>query len=99
VFVHSVYFWLKPDLSDADIGEFNRGVKSLATIETVKHSYIGVPAPTDRPIIDRSYSCALVLVFDDQHGHDLYQDHEIHERFRQHCSPFWSKVVIYDSIS
>lgn len=98
MFVHSVYFWLKSDLSDDDVTAFWRGVNSLTTIETVRQSYVGIPAPTDRPIIDRSYSCALILAFDDQQGHDLYQDHEIHERFRQMCSHFWSKVVIYDVV-
>jgi len=37
--------------------------------------------------------------FDDERGHDYYQQVDIHERFRQACSSFWSKVVIYDSIS
>ncbi|HEU4391981.1 MAG TPA: Dabb family protein [Blastocatellia bacterium] len=98
MFVHSVYFWLNPGLADEEVNEFWRGVNSLATIETVRQSYIGIPAPTDRPIIDRSYSCALILAFDDQAGHDVYQDHQIHEAFRQKCSRFWSKVVIYDVV-
>jgi len=99
MFVHSVYFWLKPDLTDGQRAAFWAGVKSLTTIETVRHGWVGEPAPTDREIIDRSYSCALVLAFDDQVGHDLYQAHPVHDRFREQCSTFWSKVLIYDAVS
>jgi Stress responsive A/B Barrel Domain len=39
-----------------------------------------------------------VRPFDDEAGHDAYQLHPIHDRFRQECAPFWSKVLIYDAI-
>jgi hypothetical protein len=96
VFVHSVYFWLKPTISESDLEKFKRGLDDLKSIESVRHAYTGVPAKTERPIIERGYSYGLILVFDDMKGHDLYQDHELHERFRQECGGFWSKVVIYD---
>ena len=99
MFVHSVYFWLKDDLSDADRAAFVAGLESLATIDSVRFVHIGMPAGTDRPIIERSYTYAIVLGFDDEAGHDLYQEHDIHERFRQACSPFWSRVLIFDSTS
>jgi hypothetical protein len=99
MFVHSVYFWLKPDLTQEQVDTFWRGVRSLTTIESVRQGHVGTPAATDRPIIDRSYSCALVVVFDDESGHDLYQAHPIHDRFREECSPCWSKVLIYDAVT
>ncbi len=99
MFVHSVYFWLKPDLTEEQRAKFWDSVRSLRTIESARQCFIGTPASTDRPIIDRSYSCALVLLFDDQAGHDLYQDHPVHDKFRVECSPFWSKVVIYDAVT
>src|SRR5262245_31009698 len=99
MFVHSVYFWLKPDLTAEQSAKFWELVRPLTTIESVRHGYVGTPASTDRPIIDRSYSCALVLAFDDDKGHDLYQDHPVHDKFRQDCATFWSKIVIYDAIT
>jgi len=99
MFVHSVYFWLKPDLTLEQRAAFFRGVRSLTTIETVRQSYVGEPAPTHRKVIDRSYSCALIIVFDDELGHDLYQVHPVHDRFREECSSFWSKVSIYDAVT
>ena len=99
MFVHSVYFWLRPDLTDDDKDKFGAGVRSLTTISSVRHGWVGTPAATDRPIIDRSYSCALVVVFDDEAGQEFYQVDAIHDRFREECAPFWSKVQIYDAIT
>ena len=96
---HSVYFWLRPDLNEQEIKQFQDGVRSLTTIESVRFGFTGTPSSTDRPIIDRSYSCALIVVFDDMAGHDLYQAHPIHDKFRIDCAPFWTRVVIYDAES
>jgi hypothetical protein len=98
MFVHAVYFWLKDGLAESDRDEFLRGLDSLATIETVRECHVGVPAATDREVIDRTYSYALVVIFDDERGHDAYQDHPTHDRFRETCAPFWERVRIYDSV-
>ncbi len=97
-FIHSVYFWLKRDLTPEQLHTFEKGLESLTTIEHVKLGFIGVPAPTDRPIIDRTYDNSLILVFENKDEHDLYQDHPVHEDFRQTCGNFWLKVGIYDTI-
>jgi hypothetical protein len=99
MFVHAVYFWLKSDLTKQQIAAFREGLTSLTTITTVRNAHIGVPAPTNRPVIERGYSYALVVQFDDEAGQEYYQRVDVHERFRQSCSGFWSKVVIYDSLS
>lgn len=96
MFVHSVYFWLKPDLTAAQQAQFWAGVRSLGTISSVRHCYIGTPAATDRPIIDRSYSCGLVVVFDNETGHEAYQVDPLHDRFRIECADLWQRVLIYD---
>jgi Stress responsive A/B Barrel Domain len=97
--VHSVYFWLKPELTDDQRDKFWELVRALSKIESVRQCYIGTPASTDRPIIDSTYSCALIIVFDDLAGHDAYQVDPIHDRFRDECSSFWSKVLIYDAVT
>jgi hypothetical protein len=97
MFIHSVYFWLKPDLTEAQNATFWERVRALKTIESVRQCYVGTPAATERPVIDRSYSCALVVVFDDEQGHDIYQTHPIHDKFRE-LSNLWSKISIYDAI-
>lgn len=98
MFVHAVYFWLRSDLTAKQLAQFEAGLESLRSIETVERGYIGVPAPTDRPVIERGYNHALVLVFADEAAHDTYQEHSVHDRFREECSSFWTSVRIFDSI-
>ena len=96
--VHAVYFWLKPGLSAEDTRRFEELSNAMAKIPGVAHLWVGKPAPTDRPVIDRSYSYALVVAFQDMAAHNAYQEHPIHDTFREKCSMLWNKVQIYDSI-
>src|SRR5262249_48673000 len=96
LFVHSVYFWLKDDLTQAEVDDFKAGLYSLERIESIKHAFTGRPADTDRPVIDKSYSYGLVTIFEDSAHHERYQVDPIHDRFRTECAKYWSKVLIYD---
>jgi hypothetical protein len=96
MFVHCVYFWLKPDVTEAERQQFIRGVQSLTTAGTVRHGWVGKPADTFRPVIERTYSHAAVLVFDDKAGHDAYQVDPIHSAFLDGLKHLWTQVKIYD---
>ncbi len=96
--VHSVYFWLKSELTPDDRKAFRGGLESLRTIETVREMFIGTPAATpERPVVDSSYDFALTVVLEDISGHDIYQEHEVHLAFVKNFSSFWSRVQIYDA--
>ncbi len=99
MFVHHVFFWLKEGLEPYNIRKFEEGVNSLPAIEHVKLGDVGKPASTDRPVIERSYSYSLLLVFESKDKHDSYQVDPIHVKFVDGCSSLWSKVLIYDSES
>ena len=96
MFVHAVYFWLRPDLTDEERARFESNLKGLATIPS-QGCYIGTPASTDRPVIDRTYTWALVLLFKDLAEHDAYQVHPTHQAFVAENKTLWSRVQIYDS--
>ena len=55
MFVHAVYFWLRDDLTAAERQTYLEGVRSLTTIPDVRHGWVGTPAATDRPVIERGY--------------------------------------------
>jgi len=94
---HIVVFWLKEDLSGAQRSAFREGLDSLKTIESARGVYIGAPAKTgDRPVIDKSYSLALTVLFDTIQDHDAYQVHPFHQAFLKNFGSFWSRVLIYD---
>ena len=96
-FVHCVYFWLTDDVTEEQVQVFKDGLQSLLEIESVRHGFFGTPADTDRPIIERSYSYALVVVFDDKAGHDAYQVDPVHDVFREKAD-LWKEVKIYDFV-
>jgi hypothetical protein len=96
--VHTVVFWLKEDTTDEQHAAFRKGLESLSGIAEVKATYVGTPATTDRPIVDRSYSFCLTNIFDTMADHDAYQVHPIHDVFVEECAtPHVDKIVIYDA--
>lgn len=97
MFVHHVFFWLHENLSEEDVDKFEKGVKTLLTIDCMKAGDVGKPASTNRPVIDNSYSYSLLTIFDDLQAHDKYQEHPTHLKFIEDCKHLWSRVLIYDS--
>jgi hypothetical protein len=90
---------MKEDITPDDFEKFEKGVTTLPKIELVKFGEVGKPASTNRPIIERSYSYSLLLVFEDKPAHDEYQTHPVHLKFIEDCSHLWNRVLIYDSES
>jgi hypothetical protein len=97
MFVHHVFFWLNEGLAADDIQKFENGVRSLLKIEVLSSGDVGIPASTDRPVIERSYSYSLLTVFANKAAHDAYQEHPVHLKFIEECKHLWSRVLIYDS--
>jgi Stress responsive A/B Barrel Domain. len=96
--VHTVYFWLKAELSDEQRAAFRRGVESLKGIQAAEAVYVGTPAATaKRPVVDDSYSVALTVVCKDVAAHDAYQVDPIHLKFVEEFRSYWTRVLIYDA--
>jgi hypothetical protein len=93
---HVVLFWGKDDLTAAERADFEAGLRTLLTIPTVSAGWVGTPASTERPVIDRSYTFALNLRFPDLAAHDAYQVHPIHDAFHDRCAKYWKRVLVYD---
>ena len=99
MFVHTVYFWLRRDLTDEQRRAFKEeGIDSLKKIPSTTAIYTGSPADTDRPIIDRTYDFALTVVLADRAAHDEYQEDPIHHDFVNRFGQYRIKVSIYDAV-
>ena len=98
MFVHHVYFWLKNPDSVDDKKKLIEGLQKLSKVKTIKSFHIGQPAPTNRDVIDRSYSVSWLVLFDNGPDQDSYQTDPIHLKFVDECSSLWTKVVVYDSV-
>ena len=95
--VHTVFFWLKPDLTSEQLADFRRGVESLSAIKSTEKVFVGTPAAVpDRPVIDKSYSVGLTVLCKDIADHNAYQVDPIHLAFVERCKPYWSRVQVYD---
>jgi hypothetical protein len=97
--VHNVYFWLKPDLDSQAVVAFEQGLAELAKDPEIKSGYFGRPAGTERDVVDNSYACGLVFVFEDRAAHDRYQVGVVHQQFIDAHLSKWARVVIYDIAS
>ncbi len=94
--VHNVFFWLKKELSAEEREAFYQGLGTLSEIEYVRSFAAGVPAATDRPVVDNSYDYAIMALLDDMQAHDDYQVAPIHKNFLNNFSTYWEKVLVYD---
>jgi hypothetical protein len=97
-FVHTVFFWLDNPESTEDHAKLLEGLTELSKIPDILSGYVGVPAPTNREVIDSSYDFSLTFIFKDAADQDAYQDHPDHIRFVENYSHLWSKVVVYDAV-
>ena len=96
--IHTVYFWLKPGLSEADLANFVRGAKQLGNAPTVLHCYVGAPAATpEREVTDHSFDYSLHLLFTDIEGHNAYQVDPIHLKFVEEQAHKFATVKVLDT--
>ncbi|KAA1246887.1 Dabb family protein [Aquimarina sp. RZ0] len=99
-FVHSVYFWLNQPENEEDRKAFEKSLqKFLKTSKYAKTNFIGVPAGTDRDVVDGSYTYSLIVTFSSKEEQDLYQKEEAHLLFIKESSSLWKKVQVYDSVT
>jgi len=97
-FIHHVYFWLKNKGNAADKAKLIEGLRKLSAVKTIQQFNIGMPADTNRDVIDSSYSISWMLVFKNGKDQASYQTDPIHLKFIEDCAHLWSKVVVYDTI-
>jgi hypothetical protein len=98
LFVHHVYFWLKEPQSKEAREKLVQGLEKLSKVKTIQMFHIGMPADTNREVIDRSYQVSWLCLFKNKEDQDSYQVDPIHLKFVEECSALWTKVVVYDSV-
>jgi hypothetical protein len=98
--IHTVIFWLRPELDPARHAAFrSEGLESLRRVPSVSELHIGTPAPIPaRAVVDASYSYALTVIFKDVAAHDAYQVDPVHRAFVERYKADWTRVQIYDAV-
>jgi hypothetical protein len=98
LFVHHVLFYTPAGASDADRAKLLEGLHKLRGVPSIKLAHIGTPAGTDRAVIDRAYTYSWLCFFESAADELSYQQHPIHDEFRNQYARYWEKVVIYDAV-
>ena len=63
LFIHHVYFWLENPDSKEDRDALLEGLKKLSAVPSIQQFHIGIPAATNRDVIDTSYGCSWLATF------------------------------------
>ena len=97
-FVHMVFIWLKNPDNQEDRAKFEASLKKfIDNSQFVKTKYLGLPAATDRPVIDNTYTYCMILTFASKEEQDKYQAEDVHKTFIKESEHLWEKVLVYDS--
>jgi hypothetical protein len=95
-FTHHVYFWLN---NKADLPKLIEGLNVLIPISSIRDIHIGVPADTQRDVIENTYDASLLVLFDNKTDHEAYQVDAIHDIFRdEYAGPLCKRVMVLDSV-
>jgi hypothetical protein len=98
LFVHHVLFYPKANASAMDQAQLLQGLQMLAGIPCIKLAHIGTPAGTTRDVIERTYAYSWLCLFASAADEQIYQQHPLHDAFREQYAVYWDHVVIYDAV-
>lgn len=96
--IHSVYFWLKEDITDQEKINFINFFEALRGIESIQTLKFGQPAPANpRPVVDNSFSYNLIVTFENIDNLNIYETHPIHLAAIEKYKQYWTKVLVHDT--
>lgn len=98
IFVHHVFFYLN-NSDAANTQSLVEGLERLSKASIIKQSHIGIPANTNRDVVDNAYDVSWLAFFNSAEEQDAYQTDPVHLEFVKDCSYLWNKVVVYDSVN
>lgn len=98
VFIHHVLFWMKEPLNMGHRKVLEAGLRKLVTIDLIKQRHVGIPADTNRDVVENTYQYSLLLTFKNKADHDAYQIHPEHLEFIENCSHTWERVRVHDTV-
>ncbi len=97
MFIHYVNFWLKKSAPGSAREQLVADCrKYLGGVPTVREMWAGPPAMTPREVVDNSYDVGLCVVLEDSAGHDVYQNHPLHQEFIERNKMYWERVQVRD---
>lgn len=94
---HIVVFWVKPEVENARERLFAAAEKHLTSIAVVKNFRYGASIPSERPVVDKSYTMAISMDFASLDDLNTYQNDPQHQTFiGEIVKPLVDRVLVYD---
>lgn len=94
---HVVLVWLKADTAPEVREKIIEGSKTLKTIPGILDLQVGKAIPSERPIVDDSFSLGLYMRFDTVADMNAYLTDPKHVEFVDtQVRPYLEKLVVYD---
>lgn len=94
---HIVIFWVKPGVENAREQLFAAAQKHLSSIDVLQNFRYGASIPSDRAVVDKTYTMAISMDFASVEALDTYQNHPQHQAFlAEVVKPLVERVLVYD---
>jgi hypothetical protein len=94
---HVVLVWLKADTTPAEIDTIIAESQKLTSIDTIESLSIGTAIPSERKIVDDSFSFGMHMRFATQQDMQRYLSHPQHIKFVDtFVKPKLDKLLVYD---
>jgi hypothetical protein len=94
---HIVLVWLKADTAPEVREQIMAGSRALTDIGRIRDLQVGKAIPSERPIVDDSFSFGIYMRFDSVADMNAYLTDPRHVRFVDtQVKPYLEKLVVYD---
>lgn len=99
VYFHNLFFWLRKDLSEAEIKDFENFFEGLKKLPYQKNLRYGKPANSSpRTVLDSTYTYNGSMEFDSLEELEAYGKLPEHLALVKKYKPLFEKMLVYDTV-
>jgi len=99
MYFHYLLFWLRKDLSESEVKEFENFFEGLKKLPYQKNLRYGKPAAsTPRSVLDSTFTYNSSMEFDSLEELEAYGKLPEHLALVQKYKPFFERMLVYDTV-
>lgn len=99
MYFHYLLFWLRKDLSESEIKEFEIFFEGLKKLPYQKNLRYGKPAASSpRTVLDNTFTYNASMEFDSLEELEAYGQLPEHLALVQKYKPFFERMLVYDTV-
>lgn len=99
MYAHNLFFWLKKDLSEAEVKNFENFFEGLKKLPYQKNMRYGKPAGSSpRTVLDSTYTYNASMEFETLEALEAYGKLPEHLALVQKYKPMFEKMLVYDTV-